>query len=549
MPQSNNDTARRHDLDAVRSFAMLLGIALHAALAYIGGMWIVSDHPTSSLLAVSVTAIHGFRMPLFFLLSGFFTAMLWKKRGLTSLLKHRTQRIAIPLAIACVTIVPMMSWVSGWAITNQVPIASLPSTDAETREPAPANDIWTVAAFGDMDQLRQFSSETEQLNTPDPNYGVTPLGWATLKNYPDAVAYLLEIGAQPSAKYKDQNTPLHTACFFGRYEVAELLIDAGADLSIKNATNETPTDSLNHNEQTTTFIAQMIQVPIDFELVSEGREKIRLLTETKSAPSTSPSPSSSAFNKALHVNFFHHLWFLWYLCIFVIGFGALSAFAKLLPKFSISHRLVSLPLCLLWLIPLTMSAQWFMHAQGPGFGPDTSTGIIPAAHVLMYYSIFFGFGALVYLVRGADMRFGPPRSWTYLIPIASPFLFLGMTLEFSQGASDFINNPLLQSLLSDAFQVTYAWLMIFGFIALFESLFHRPKRWVRYMSDSSYWLYLAHLPLIIMGQTYLQRLDVNPVAKATFLTAFVTVILLGIYQLAIRYTPVGTLLNGKRVRP
>lgn len=50
LPTSDLPTPspRRHDLDALRSFAMLLGIGLHAALAYVGIGWIVNDEQTSA---------------------------------------------------------------------------------------------------------------------------------------------------------------------------------------------------------------------------------------------------------------------------------------------------------------------------------------------------------------------------------------------------------------------------------------------------------------------------------------------------------------------
>ena len=34
---------RWHDLDALRGFAMLLGIVLHAAMSFLGGVWSVDD--------------------------------------------------------------------------------------------------------------------------------------------------------------------------------------------------------------------------------------------------------------------------------------------------------------------------------------------------------------------------------------------------------------------------------------------------------------------------------------------------------------------------
>jgi fucose 4-O-acetylase-like acetyltransferase len=64
--------ARHHDLDALRAFAMLLGIALHAALSFMDGIWMVRDDQMSGALTLLVHAVHGFRMPLFFLLSGLF---------------------------------------------------------------------------------------------------------------------------------------------------------------------------------------------------------------------------------------------------------------------------------------------------------------------------------------------------------------------------------------------------------------------------------------------------------------------------------------------
>ena len=114
---------RYHDLDALRAFAMLLGIVLHGAISFFPlSIWPAQDiHqpevsvPTQlvetlgqvgletprsvNLYEMLLHAIHGFRLPLFFLVSGFFTAMLWRNRGLKQLAKHRAKRILLPLAI------------------------------------------------------------------------------------------------------------------------------------------------------------------------------------------------------------------------------------------------------------------------------------------------------------------------------------------------------------------------------------------------------------------------------------------------------------------
>ena len=107
--------SRRHDLDALRAIAMLLGIVLHAALSFSSIPWTVKDSQQSGFYDVLFGSIHGFRMPLFFMLSGFFTAMLWRRRGLGGLIMQRLKRIAFPLFLGCLTIVPSM-----WAVSYLV---------------------------------------------------------------------------------------------------------------------------------------------------------------------------------------------------------------------------------------------------------------------------------------------------------------------------------------------------------------------------------------------------------------------------------------------
>ena len=119
--------SRRHDLDALRAFAMLLGILLHVGLSFTPFPWPVQDTRQSPLVGLGFAAIHGFRMPLFFLVSGFFTAMLWNKRGPRALLRHRAMRILLPCLLGLVTIVPLTDWASKWAM-------GLPKAPASKRE-------------------------------------------------------------------------------------------------------------------------------------------------------------------------------------------------------------------------------------------------------------------------------------------------------------------------------------------------------------------------------------------------------------------------------
>ncbi|MEM7275255.1 MAG: acyltransferase family protein [Actinomycetota bacterium] len=106
IPPPRPPAERLHDLDALRAFAMLLGIGLHAAVPFVPYRRSGIDSAEPDLLDGFFLFVHGFRMPLFFVLSGFFTTLLWRRRGLRALLGHRLQRVAAPLALGVVTIIP-----------------------------------------------------------------------------------------------------------------------------------------------------------------------------------------------------------------------------------------------------------------------------------------------------------------------------------------------------------------------------------------------------------------------------------------------------------
>jgi len=92
---------RLHALDNLRAILMWLGIVLHASAIYavqpLPNSW--RDEQRTVIADLLVTTIHAFRMPAFFILAGFFTAMLAASRGPQGLLRHRLLRLALPFAL------------------------------------------------------------------------------------------------------------------------------------------------------------------------------------------------------------------------------------------------------------------------------------------------------------------------------------------------------------------------------------------------------------------------------------------------------------------
>jgi glucan biosynthesis protein C len=103
--------------------------------------------------------------------------------------------------------------------------------------------------------------------------------------------------------------------------------------------------------------------------------------------------------------------------------------------------------------------------------------------------------------------------------------------------------------LAPVFQSVFVWTVSFGLMGLARQLLSRPSARVRYISDSSYWLYVAHLPIVVAGQFALAYIALPPIAEFALLTIATTAALLLSYHWLVRYTWVGRLLNGPRTRP
>ncbi len=113
-------THRWEGLDALRGIAAVLVVMLHAAMPYLhrpmpGLVWAAQDVP-SPVVDALCWAIEGFIMPLFFLQAGFFAAGLHNRLGEKEFLKHRARRLLVPMAFACVVILPadLYIWAAGF---------------------------------------------------------------------------------------------------------------------------------------------------------------------------------------------------------------------------------------------------------------------------------------------------------------------------------------------------------------------------------------------------------------------------------------------------
>ena len=106
---------RYHAFDSVRAVMMLLGIYLHAVVAYapIGG-WPYKQPELTSALNFTVILIHVFRMPVFYVMAGFFAALLYDRRGFRLTVENRVWRILIPFVVGWCIIFPLSLAMGIW---------------------------------------------------------------------------------------------------------------------------------------------------------------------------------------------------------------------------------------------------------------------------------------------------------------------------------------------------------------------------------------------------------------------------------------------------
>jgi fucose 4-O-acetylase-like acetyltransferase len=111
-------TERIHSLDNLRAMMMLLGVVLHSAITYsntaLDNVWPLKD-PISRDISFDylVKFIHSFRMPVFFMVSGFFAALLFYEKSPTKMIRNRLKRIVYPFLVFLFLLWPfiLISWI------------------------------------------------------------------------------------------------------------------------------------------------------------------------------------------------------------------------------------------------------------------------------------------------------------------------------------------------------------------------------------------------------------------------------------------------------
>lgn len=141
---------RLHALDAVRAFALLAGVALHASMAYLPGLpnfalTPAPEHAKSAALGVMLFAIHLFRMTTFFVIAGFFARQMLLSKGVKGFIRNRLMRILVPLVAGWPLVIASFAglWIWGLHIASHGgPLPKPPAAAHSVPLAFPLTHLW-----------------------------------------------------------------------------------------------------------------------------------------------------------------------------------------------------------------------------------------------------------------------------------------------------------------------------------------------------------------------------------------------------------------------
>lgn len=152
------------------------------------------------------------------------------------------------------------------------------TTETKETTSKPSMDIHAAVLSGNLEAVKQHIKAGSDINQKEPMSGSTPLMTAVTFNKPEIAKALINANADLSVKNNDGGTALHSAAFFGRIEIVQMLIDAKADKTLRNNYGATPRETVTGDYAQMKPIYEMLTQqlkPMGFELDLNELQKAR----------------------------------------------------------------------------------------------------------------------------------------------------------------------------------------------------------------------------------------------------------------------------------
>ncbi len=504
---------RDHALDATRAAALLLGVLFHAAWSFVPfnvGAAIV-DPAANDFFGWFFFASHTFRMQLFFLIAGFFGRLVFVRKGYRRFILHRLQRIAVPFLLGWVILFPLylvaralchrvavgipLDWEMVAATYHRLFLDGLiwiPRSEGGAFGLAHLWFLYFLLWFYLLMLLsgflmQRFISERMYRRIDALTAWVMKAPWSVF-----LLALVFGVLMYEMEGWFGVTTPLHSLVpffpsffLYGAFFTFGWVLHRQAEL-LRFATHrwlwQIPAGCVLTVVLNTTYVKM-----VDEEKVSTAYPRITPphITDWPQFPDQLNMPASGDHRilEALHQK--------------MMGGDSASLLLNLSDRPSLVDKV---RVC-------TVINRAMETPSGSGIRGEN----MPLTDLLLYNRKPLG-AAL------AGMLVPDPMTWRGYLPIRA------------------------------AYSVCYAlatWLLVLGSLNLFQARFvHYNPIW-RYLADSSYWVYLIHLPVVVALQGWVAPLPYPAALKFGMILVCSSLILFGSYHYFVRSTFVGKLLNGR----
>lgn len=229
-----------------------------------------------------------------------------------------------------------------------------------------------------------------------------------------------------------------------------------------------------------------------------------------------------------------HLWFLYYLAMITFSVVVLALVAKKIPVATgtiskVFNWAIQKPILRILVFAVLSAFVYFIMGTSQ---VDTSTSFIPDFNTFLYYFVFYTVGWILFKSKHLLDTF-KKYDWINTVLGIVLFTILFFTPELNYEAKILIKSIML-------------WLLIFGITGLFIRYGSKHSTRMRYLSDSSYWVYLVHLPFTAFFPGLIADWPIPSTLKFLIVLISTTIICYASYHYLVRATFIGAFLNGRK---
>lgn len=229
-----------------------------------------------------------------------------------------------------------------------------------------------------------------------------------------------------------------------------------------------------------------------------------------------------------------HLWFLYYLAMITFVTVAialvLNNFSRITSQINrVFNAIFKHPLLRL-LVFTSVTALGYVAMDT--YSVATSTSFVPDIDTFIYYFIFYGIGWIFYSSKEHLDSF---MRYDWLSVFVATLLFC--VYFFMEDTLPYASILILKSVM--------VWLFIFGISGVFIRYWSNHSAVMRYLSDSSYWVYLVHLSFTAYLPSFIADWAIPATFKFLIILTTTGIICFVSYHFFVRGSFIGKFLNGR----